>query len=132
MSTSAISSISMHQKLDVYFGVRHHELRKLEQALESGDLANAQQDYADIRNLGQRGPFPSGNAFWNSDRQQDFEAIGSALQSGDLAGAQQAFQQLTSTFKHKDPSTHQPTEVASGGDPASGTAATARSVNINA
>jgi len=132
MSTSAISSVSMHQKLDVYFGVRHHELRKLEQALESGDLATAQQDFADIQKLGQRGPFPSGNAFWNSNRQQDFEAIGSALQSGDLVAAQQAFQQLTSTFKHIDPSAPQPAPMVSGGDPASGTAATTGTVNVTA
>ena len=132
MSTSAISSVSIHQKLDVYFGVRHHELRKLEKALESGDLSTAQLDLADIQNLGQRGPFASGNAFWNSDRQQDFEAVGSALQSGDLVAAQQVFQQLTNTFKHIDPAAPQPTDVGSGKDPASGSPATPGSVNFTA
>jgi len=131
MSTSAISSLSLHQKLDVYFGVRHHEFRKLEQALESGDLSTAQQDFADIQNLGQRGPFPSGNAFWNPDRQQDFEAIGSALQSGDLAAAQLAFQQLTRAFQHIAPS-GQPGGVASDSDPASVPVATAGTVNVTA
>ncbi len=98
MSTSAISSASAPQKLDLYFGIRHHDLQQLGKALENGDLASAQQDYVTIQNLGQHGPFPNGNAFWNSSRQQDFEAVGSALKSGDLATAQQAYRQLQSTF----------------------------------
>jgi len=103
MSTSAVSPLSTQQSLETYFQARHHDLRQLARALESGNLANAQQDYVTIQNLGQHGPFPSGNAFLNSTRQQDFENIGSALQSGDLASARQAFMQLWSTFHHADP-----------------------------
>lgn len=105
MSTSAVSSLSLHQKLDAYFGLRHRDLRQLGQALQSGDLAGAQQEYSAIQNLGQRGPFSKGQPFLNSDREQAFEAIGSALQSGDLAAARQAFQQLRSDL---GASSHQP------------------------
>ncbi len=109
MSTSAISSVSLHQKLDAYFGLRHRDLRQLGQALQTGDLTSAQQEYAAIQNLGKRGPFSKGQPFLNSDRQQGFEAIGAALQSGDLAAARQAFEQLRSTLGKIDPaSPHQP------------------------
>jgi hypothetical protein len=72
-------------------------LEQLGQALQSGDLAGAQQEYSAIQTLAQNGPF-NGNAFFVNQRQQDFTAIGQALQSGDLAGAQQAFTQLAATF----------------------------------
>jgi len=98
MSTSAASPLSTQQSLETYFQARHQDLRQLAQALQSGDLANAQQDCVTIQTLGENGPFPGGNAFLNSTRQQDFENIGSALQSGDLASARQAFVQLWSTF----------------------------------
>lgn len=122
MSTSAISSLSLHQKLDAYFGLCHRDLRQLGQALQSGDLASAQQDYAAIQNLGQRGPFSKGQPFLNSDREQAFEAIGSALQTGDLAAARQAFQQLRSDLGS---SPHQPSPAVpaetSAADSSSGT-----------
>lgn len=119
MSTSAISSLSLHQKLDLYFGVRHRDLRQLGHALEKGDLASAQQEYAAIQNLGQRGPFSGGKPFLNSDRQQDFEAIGAALQSGDLAAARQAFEQLRSTLGKIEPaSPHQPSPTVPAPAPA--------------
>src|SRR5208283_5266569 len=49
--------------------------------------------------LGQGGPFANGDPFANSQREQDFTAVGQALQSGDLAGAQQAFSALKATFQ---------------------------------
>ncbi len=98
MSTSAVSSLSLYKELQAYFGVRHHDLQKLGNALQSGDLAGAQQEFANIQNLGKHGPLANGNPFISSQRESDFEAIGSALQSGDLAGASQAFSQLQSTF----------------------------------
>ena len=132
MSTSAISSLSLHQKLDVYFGLRHRDLGQLGQALETGDLANAQQEYAAIQNLGQRGPFSKGRPFLNWDRQQDFEAIGAALQSGDLTGARQAFEQLKSTFSAVDPTArHQPSPAVSS-DVVTGEAFSGSSLSVKA
>jgi hypothetical protein len=98
MSTAAISSSSIYQQSQAYFQARSSDLKQLSQALQSGDLAGAQQEFNAIQTLGQNGPFSSGNAFQASQRQQDFNAVGQALQSGDLAGAQQAFADLQSTF----------------------------------
>jgi hypothetical protein len=134
MSTSAISSLSIQHKLDAYIRVRHQDLDKLGQALQSGDLASAQKDYADIQSLGQKGPLPNGDPFLNSNREQDFEAIGSALQSGDLAAASQAFGQLASTFgRVVPPIVSQPSPVGpSPADPASSEVSNTRSLSVNA
>lgn len=96
MSTAGISSSSLVQGAQ-YFQDRKSDLQQLGQALQSGDLSGAQQDFSTIQNLAQNGPF-GGNAFAVNQRQQDYTAIGQALQSGDIAGAQQAFAQLQSTF----------------------------------
>ena len=101
MSTAAVSTNSIYQELQAYFQQRGSDLQQLGKALQSGDLAGAQQEFSAIQNLGQSGPFASGNAFRISQREQDFAAIGQALQAGDLAGAQQAFAQLKSTFQHQ-------------------------------
>jgi hypothetical protein len=101
MSTAAVSTTSIYQELQTYFQARNSDLQQLGQALQSGDLAGAQQEFSAIQNLGQNGPFANGNAFKVSQREQDFAAIGQALQAGDLAGAQQAFAQLESTFHHQ-------------------------------
>lgn len=98
MSTAPISSSSLLQELQTYFQDRQSDVQQLGQALKSGDLAGAQQDYNNIQTLAQSGPFAGGNAFGVNQREQDFTAIGQALQSGDLTGAQQAFAQLQSTF----------------------------------
>jgi len=99
MSTAAVSSSSLHQQLQTYFQTRTSDVQQLGQSLQSGDLAGAQQAFNAISQLGQNGPFASGDPFLSSQREQDFNAIGSALQSGDLAGAQSAFAALQSTFK---------------------------------
>jgi hypothetical protein len=98
MSTAGISSSSLLQGAK-YFQDRKSDLQQLGQALQAGNLAGAQQDFATIQLLGQNGPFTSGNAFALTARQQDFNAIGQALQSGDLAGAQTDLTQLQSTFQ---------------------------------
>src|SRR5260370_28094122 len=101
MSTAAVSTNSLYQELQAYFQQRGSDLQQLGKALQSGDLAGAQQEFSAIQNLGQSGPFANGNAFRISQREQDFAAIGQALQAGDLAGAQQAFAQLKSTFQQQ-------------------------------
>jgi len=101
MSTAAISSSSIYQQTEQYFQTRQSDLQQLGQALQSGDLADAQTAYNNIVQLGQSGPFASGDPFSRPQREQDFTAIGQALQSGDLAGAQAAFSTLQSTFKRE-------------------------------
>src|SRR5271154_6742237 len=99
MSTAAISGSSIYQQTEQYFQTRQSDLQQLGQALGSGDLAGAQTAYNNIVQLGQSGPFASGDAFSRTQREQDFTAIGQAPQSGDLAGAQAAFNTLQSTFQ---------------------------------
>lgn len=99
MSTAAISSSSIYQQTEQYFQTRQSDLQQLAQALGSGDLAGAQTAYNNIVQLGQSGPFASGDPFSRTQREKDFAAIGQALQSGDLAGAQTALNTLQSTFQ---------------------------------
>jgi hypothetical protein len=84
--------------LQTYFKERTAEVKQLNQALKSGDLAAAQQDYNNIVALGNN-VIHRDNPFFRSDRGLDFNAIGGALQNGDLAGAKQAFAALQSTYK---------------------------------
>jgi hypothetical protein len=112
MSTSAVSSSSLNQQIQQYFHTRQTDLHDLGQALGTGDLAAAQTEYSNITQLGQTGPFSSGNPFSNSTRESDFTAIGTALQSGDLAGAQQAFSNLKATFQNDNGGQPGPVPVA--------------------
>ena len=112
MSTSAVNSASINQQLQQYFQTRQSDLRQLGQALSSGNLTAAQNQFNNITALGESGPFAGGNAFKITGRQSDFTALGQALQSGDLAGAQQAFGALASTFKHRGPATDPPGATA--------------------
>lgn len=99
MATAAVSSSSLYQELQTYFQGRNADLQKLGHALQSGDLATAQQEFQTIQQMGQGGPFANGDPFQNGLREKAFEAIGKALQSGDLAGAQQAFGELRASFQ---------------------------------
>jgi hypothetical protein len=84
-----------------FFQTRSADLLQLGKDLGTGDVAGAKAEYQDIVSLGKSGPFASGNAFANPEREQDFTNIGQALQSGNLAGALQSFSALKSTFgKH--------------------------------
>jgi len=111
MSTAAVSTSSIYQEVQAFYQQRGSDLQKLGQALQSGDLAGAQQEFKALQALGQSGPFASGDPFQSSQREQDFAAIGQALQSGDLAGAQQAFAQLQSTFHHHHQQVTEPPAV---------------------
>ena len=110
MSTSAVSTSSLHQQIQQYFHTRQTDLHELGQALGTGDLAGAQTAFQAITQLGQSGPFASGDPFANSRREQDFTNIGQALQSGNLAGAQQAFSALKATLQKNNGS--QPAPIA--------------------
>jgi spermidine/putrescine-binding protein len=101
MSTAPVSSGSIYQELQTYFQQRTSDVNQLGQDLTSGNVANAQQDFATLQSLGQGGPFANGDPFAPGNaREQDFAAIGQAFQSGNLSAAQQAFAQLQSTFKN--------------------------------
>src|SRR3984885_9220176 len=115
MPTAAISSSSIYQQTEQYFQTRQSDLQQLAQALGSGDLASAQTAYNNIVQLGQSGPFASGDPFSRTQREKDFAAIGQALQSGDLAGAQTAFNTLQSTFQRAGGAQNPPSASANSG-----------------
>jgi soluble cytochrome b562 len=66
------------------------QFKQLADALDSGDLSDAQQAYADLSQLQDSGQGPSANS--NSPLAKVLGQIGQSLQSGDLTGAQQSLQ----------------------------------------
>ena len=96
--TSSTTSPNQKTNLQDYFKKRTAEVEQLSQALKSGDLAAAEQDYNNIVALGNKF-IHRDNPFFRSDRGLDFNAIGGALQNGDLAGARQALAALENTYR---------------------------------
>jgi len=99
MLTAAVSSPSIYQELQSFFQSRQTDVKQLGSALQSGNLAAAQQAYTTLASLGQNGPFANSEPFGKTTHAQSFEAIGTALQAGDLAGAQAAFAALKSNIQ---------------------------------
>ena len=132
MSTTAVSSTSINQRIHQFFHTRQSDLQQLRQALSTGDLAGAQAAYSNIVTLGKNGPFAGGDPFKLTPREQDFKAVGQALQAGDLGAAKQAFGALKATFQGRgaqiDPPVPSP---AASPSPASGPEIILNLSNIN-
>ena len=112
-------SESIYEQTQAFRSARQSDLEQLGTALSSGDLKTATQDYQNLVQLGQQGPFASGQPFSRSDRTADFQAIGQALQSGSLATAQQEFTTLEDTFNNASSAGLQTGPLATNGiDPA--------------
>src|SRR5208282_2947137 len=94
MSTAAVSSLSIFQELQTFQQSRQADLKQLGSALQSGDLAGAQQAYQALAVLGEDGPFANSEPFSKSNSAQAFNALGEAVQAGDLTRAQAAFSAL--------------------------------------
>ena len=93
-----LSNILPFNDRQAFFQQRGQDIRQLGRALNSGDLAGAQQAYSSLLALARQNGAPdgaSGNVpaglFRNPKVASDFAALGQALQAGDLAAAQQAF-----------------------------------------
>ena len=96
MSIAALSGLSsIFQELQSFYHNRQADLKQLGSALQSGELAGAQQAYSELAVLGDGGPFANSEPFSRTGRVQAFNAIGEALQAGDLARAQASFATLT-------------------------------------
>lgn len=95
MSTSAVSSVSILQELQSFYRNRQADLKQLGGALQSGDLAGAQQAFQALAVLGEGGPFANSEPFGKASRADAFNAVGEALQAGNLSQAQAAFAALT-------------------------------------
>jgi hypothetical protein len=95
MSTSAVSSPSILQKLQSFYQSRQTDLKQLGNDIKSGNLDAAKQDFQALAVLGEGGPFGNSEPFTKSSKVAAFNTVGEALQAGDLARAQTAFNKLT-------------------------------------
>jgi hypothetical protein len=103
MSVSPISS-SSYYPIDTSFATTsaqtnmqqiQSEFQQLGSDLQSGNLTQAQQDYATLSQS-----LPSSGQNSSNPLMQDLNTVNQDLQSGNLAGAQQAFANLDSHLKH--------------------------------
>jgi hypothetical protein len=83
------------QELQSFYQTRQGDLKQLGSALQSGDLAGAQQAFQSLAVLEEGGPFANSEPFGKTSRANAFNAIGEALQTGNLSQAQAAFSALT-------------------------------------
>jgi len=101
MSIASISSLNSSPLLSPPNSLRSQEDqagRQLEQALQSGDLAGAQQAYTKLSAFGPNNSGP----FTDPALASQFAAVGQALQAGDLGAAQQATNTLGKNLLHHD------------------------------
>ncbi|HVC19867.1 MAG TPA: hypothetical protein VNE16_07300 [Vicinamibacterales bacterium] len=102
MSVSGISTNALNQSYSVFnMQQRRNAFQQLTQALQSGNLAQAQQAFGSLTANGLTGPGAS------TPVGQDLAALGQALQSGNLTSAQQAFAKLQSDAQQAMQSHHQ-------------------------
>jgi DNA-binding FadR family transcriptional regulator len=100
-SISGISSTSAVYQTDTAtkMAQRKQDFQSLADALQSGNLSDAQKAFAQLQNDGVKtGQTQSSNSQSNS-QSSPLQALASALQNGDLSGAQQAFTQLQQGMK---------------------------------
>ena len=104
MSVSGIGSSTMSQSQSVWQAQQQQwqqDFQDLGTALQSGNIANAQQDFQSLmQGLSGSSSAAVASSTGSSSTSgtslsQDLTALGSALQSGNLTAAQQAFQTLT-------------------------------------
>ena len=101
MTISGISSTSSVYQNDMTANVaqRKQDFQSLANALQSGNLADAQKAFAQLQSDGLKtGQTQSSNSQSNS-QSSPLQALATALQNGDLSGAQQAFAQLQQGMK---------------------------------
>ena len=70
MSIAAVSSLSIFQELQSFYQNRQTDLKQLGSALQSGDLAGAQQAYSELAVLGEGRPFANSEPFSKTGRVQ--------------------------------------------------------------
>jgi hypothetical protein len=111
-SASAVGSASGFKQTAADF-------KSLAQALQSGDLASAQQAFASLQqdspwvNRAVSGP-ADGNSASSGAAASPLQALSGALQSGDVAGAQQAFAKLQQSLGGHHGHHHQVSSATAG------------------
>jgi hypothetical protein len=101
MTISGVSSCSSYdpamQQMSSRFAQARQAFDDLGNALQSGDLSDAQSAFAALTQIGadgSQGANASRPADPNNPIANDLSAVGQALQSGDLKAAQSAFQKV--------------------------------------
>jgi hypothetical protein len=100
MSVSAIfpsSALNQANNLQNANQQRRTEFQQLTQALQSGNLTNAQQAFGTLTKNATNSGVPS------LQLTQDLTALRSALQSGDLAGARDAYSAVQQGWQNSNP-----------------------------
>lgn len=98
MSVAGLSSthfLAPHFHLPASFSAARNNFQQLSQALQSGDLAGAQQAYANLTSN------KAGTQSSQSQIAEDFSNLGQSLQAGDLSGAQNTFATLQQDLKSR-------------------------------
>jgi len=100
MSIGAVTG-SIHTPPGGKFSAERQDMMALQNALATGDLAGAQQAFAQFKQDFHAAH--NGQALYQTGvpdvLKQDLQGLQSALKSGDLAGAQQAFAQFKQDFQ---------------------------------
>jgi hypothetical protein len=101
MTISAISSSNTVYQSDMAakMAQRKQDFQSLADALQSGNLSDAQKAFAQLQSDGVKTGQTQNSNSQASGQSNPLQALGSALQSADLAGAQQAFAQLQQGMK---------------------------------
>jgi len=97
----SVSPVSSGSNVVAQPGTFRKDLQSLSQALQSGDLAGAQQAFETFKSDYKATHQVNSQGHYRVPKQvrQDLSAVGQALQAGDLAGAQQAFATFKSDMK---------------------------------
>jgi hypothetical protein len=100
MSVSAISSGNALNQVNMLQNTnqqRRAEFQQLTQALQSGNLSNAQQAFSALTGRA------TSSGFVSVQLAQDLSKLGSALQSGNLTSARQAYSSVQQNLQHSNP-----------------------------
>lgn len=100
MTVSAIfpsSELNQANNLQNANQQRRTEFQQLTQALQSGNLSNAQQAFGALTKS------TASSGIQSIQLTQDLNTLGSALQSGDLAGARDAYSAVQQGLRHSNP-----------------------------
>jgi len=98
MTVSAIfpsSQLNQVNNLQNATQQKRTEFQQLTQALQSGNLTNAQQAFSALTK--------GSSGIQSIQLTQDFNTLGSALQSGDLAGARDAYSAVQQGLENSNP-----------------------------
>ena len=102
MSVAAILPNALNQAYNLLSPSQQQptKFQQLAQALQSGNLTNAQQAFGTLTNSS------SNSGLLSLQLKQSLNALGSALQSGNLSGARNAYSSVQQSLQNSTPMAH--------------------------